>query len=165
MRMAIWVGVATLATVTGPALGQPAQPQPERITQFGQGRSDARGSLKARIAASTKLSEADVAKVLDAMGPAVKDLLGQGQIVDIPNLGTFRVVRVPEHRDMVNGRPTTIAGSNFVEFLANGKFADAANQPGVKPADTVPPFEYTVLPDQIKSLKAPYTREPNTRVR
>jgi nucleoid DNA-binding protein len=166
MRKANWVAVGILAAATGLVLGQSGQPQQvERVTQLGQrpAKTDGPNTLKGRIALTTKLSEADIAKVLDALGPAVRDLLGQGQVVEVANLGAFRVVRIPEHRDMVDGRPATIAGSNFVEFLATGKFADAANQAGVRPAETVPPFEYNPLPDQTKGLKTGNTRSPNSR--
>jgi nucleoid DNA-binding protein len=178
MRKANWVGVAILIGTTGLVLGQPApqpappqppaNPQPapmqaERVTRFGQGINVLPGTLKGRIAVSTKLPEADVAKVLDAVGPAIRDLLGRGQTVEVMNLGTFRVVRVPEHRDLVDGRPATIAGTNSVEFLPTGAFAAAANQPGVKPAETVPPFEYNPLPDQTRGLKTGSTRAPNAR--
>jgi nucleoid DNA-binding protein len=168
MRKANWVGLAILITATGLVIAQqpqqPAAPKVERITQFGQNPIQTLpGTVKGRIVATTKLPEADVAKVLDAFGPAVRDLLTQGQTVEIPNLGTFRVVRIPEHRDMVNGRPATIPGSNFIEFLAAGKFADAANMPGVRPAESVPPFEYNPLPDQTRGLKTGSTRSPNSR--
>jgi nucleoid DNA-binding protein len=164
MRKANWAGAAILITASGIVLAQSGQPQVERITQLGQGARPALpNTVKGRIAVATKLSEDEVAKVLDALGPAIRDLLGQGNTVTISNLGTFRVVRIPEHRDMVDGRPATIPGSNYIEFLATGGFAAAANQPGVKPADTVPPFEYTPLPDQAKGLKTPGTRSPNSR--
>jgi nucleoid DNA-binding protein len=173
MRKARWAGLAILVTATGLVVAQDdekqqkkPQPQPPpaiRITTLGQGRAGLTNSLQGRIAAATKLPEADVAKMIDALGPSIRDLLGQGQTVNLPNLGSFRVVRIPEHKDMVNGRPATIAGSNYVEFNATGDFTSAANQPGVKPAETVPPFEYHPLPDQTKGLKAPYTRTPSTR--
>jgi nucleoid DNA-binding protein len=178
MRKAKWAGVAILVAASGLVLAQsdkppadkppadkpPAdKPQVERITQFGQQTSRLPNSLRGRIAATTKLPEAEVAKVLEALGPAVRDLLGQGQTVEIANLGAFRVVRIPEHRDLVNGRPATIAGANFVEFLPTGKFAEAADQSGVRPAESVPPFEYNPLPDQTRGLKTGPTRQPNSR--
>jgi nucleoid DNA-binding protein len=165
MRKAKWVGASILTAAAGFVLGQAPQPQPQppqRPVRLGSAQT-ATLDLKGRIAKATKLPENDVAKMLAALGPAVRDLLGQGETVEIPNLGTFRVVRVPEHRDLVDGRPATIAGSNSVEFLPSGRFADAANQPGVKPAETVPPFEYNPLPDQTRGLKTGPTRAPNNR--
>ena len=179
MRKANWAGVAILVVASGFVLAQsdkppadkppadkpPAdKPQVERITQFGQQTGRLPNSLRGRIAAATKLPEADVAKVLERLlGPAIRDLLGQGQTVEIANLGAFRVVRIPEHRDLVNGRPATIAANNYVEFLPTGTLAAAADQPGVRPAETVPPFEYNPLPDQTRGLKTGPTRQPNSR--
>lgn len=169
MQRANWVvgailTAATAGLVFGQAPKDKVEPKPEvkpplRLGAAQPGTLD----LKGRIAKATKLPEADVAKVLDAFGPAIRDMLGQGETVSIANLGTFRVVRIPEHRDLVNGRPATIAGSNYVEFLSSGTFGDAANLPGVKPAETVPPFEYNPLPDQAKGLKTGQTRQPNNR--
>jgi nucleoid DNA-binding protein len=174
MRKAKWFGAAILAGAAGLVLGQSPEPKPvqkpeakqspvKEPLRIGADRSGLPNTLKERVAAVTKLPPADVAKMLEALGPAVRDLLGQGQTVDVPNLGRFRVVRVPEHRDLVDGRPATIPPSNTVEFLPTGAFATAANQPGVRPAETVPPFEYNPLPDQTKSLRVPSQRLPNTR--
>jgi nucleoid DNA-binding protein len=184
MRKAKWAGLAILVSAAGLVLAQSGQepqprvePQPkpqqpqapppaaDKVIRLGLGTRGLPRTVKGRIAAATKLQETDVAKMLDALGPAVRDLLGQGETVEIPNLGTFRVVRIPEHKDMVDGRPATIPGSNYVEFLASGRFADAANLPGVQPAETVPPFEYNPLPDQTKGLRTPNTRQPTTRTR
>jgi nucleoid DNA-binding protein len=174
MRKAKWFGAAILAGAAGLVLGQAPEPmapqKPEAKQQpmkepvrLGANQGGLPTNLRDRIAAVAKLPPADVGKVLDALGPAVRDLLGQGRNVEVPNLGTFRIVRVPEHRDLVDGRPATIPGANSVEFLPTGGFASAANQPGVRPADTVPPFEYNPLPDQTKGLRVPSQRAPNTR--
>jgi nucleoid DNA-binding protein len=170
MRKASWVGVAVLVAAAGWVFGQDKPPQAQnppqapKIVQLGQRPpgSDP-NSLVGRVAAATQMPEADVAKVLRAFGPAIKDLLGQGQQVELANLGTFRVVRIPAHRDLVGGRPATIGGTNYIEFLASEKFAEAANLPGAKPAETVPPFEYNPLPDQTKGLRTGNTRTPGTR--
>jgi nucleoid DNA-binding protein len=174
MRRAKWFGAAILAGTAGLVLGQSPEPKaPQKAeakqapmkepVRLGADRGGLPNTLRERLAAVTKLPPADVAKVLEALGPAVRDLLGQGQTVEVPNLGRFRIVRVPEHRDLVDGRPATIAASNTVEFLPTGAFGSAANQPGVRPAETVPPFEYNPLPDQTKSLRVPSQRAPNTR--
>src|SRR5262245_49202560 len=94
-------------------------------------------SLTQRIADATKLSEPDAAKFMAALGPAIRDDLRSGKEVTIAGLGTFRVVRVQEHKDLVNGRPTVIPATNTVEFLPEGGVTDAANAEGAKPADTV----------------------------
>ena len=154
MRKAHWGALAVLAGTlvvlswAGPALSQ----RPARLLPMAQD-----------IARQTRLREESVDKVLTALGPAVSRQLAAGRTVTIQGLGTFRVVRIPEHRDLVNGRPATIAGANFVEFLPLDKFAAAADQAGVRPAETVPPFEYHPLPDQTRGLKVPPVRQPNTR--
>jgi nucleoid DNA-binding protein len=121
--------------------------------------------LPKRIAAETKLTDEQVEKVLRALGPAISDALARGQTVELPGLGLFRVVRVPEHRDLVDGRPATIAPSNGVEFLAAGELAEAANSGGAVPAETVPPFQYVPLPNQVKGQRVGSTRMPNVRTR
>src|SRR5262245_3194330 len=83
-------------------------------------------TLAGSIAAATKVSEQDVEKVLQALGPAVRDQLTRGQQVNLGGLGVFRVVQVPEHRDLVGGRPATIAATNNVEFLPAGPIVAAA---------------------------------------
>jgi nucleoid DNA-binding protein len=120
-------------------------------------------TLKGQIAAASKLGEDDVEKMLKALGPAIRDQLRNGREVELPGLGRFRVVRVPDHKDLVNGRPATIAGSNNVEFLPVGEMVNAANSSGAVPAETVPPFEYNPLPGQTKAPRQPTNRAPTTR--
>ena len=122
-------------------------------------------TLKGRIAAEAKLSEDDVAKMLTAVGPVVRDALARGEKVELPGLGVLRVVRVAPHRDLVDGRPALIEASNYVEFVPAGNLVDAANAPGAVPQDTVLPFQYNPLPDQTKGLVMPDDRMPNVRVR
>ena len=74
-------------------------------------------TIPERIADATRLSEQDVNKFLTAIGPAIRDDLRQGKEVSLPGLGTFRVVRVAEHKDLVNGRPAVIPATNTVEFI------------------------------------------------
>jgi nucleoid DNA-binding protein len=122
-------------------------------------------TIPGRISLQTKVPEEDVAKVIEALGPAIREHLANGEVVELPGLGVFRVVRIPEHRDLINGRPAVVAGVNNVEFVANGVLVDAANAAKAVPQETVPPFMYNVLPDQTKSLRAPDERMPNVRTR
>jgi nucleoid DNA-binding protein len=123
-------------------------------------------TLAGRIAAGTKLKEEDVTKVIAALGPIVRDKLRNGERVELPGLGVFRVVRIPEHKDLIDGRPGTIAATNYVEFLPVSELVDAANSADATPAVTVPPFEFHPLPDQTKSEKVPpLIRMPNVRTR
>ena len=159
MRKAHWWGLGALVGTLGLVVAATAQ-------QAGQQRpADKRqpATFQGRMLAATRLPEADLKKFLAALGPAVSGTLASGQSVEIPGLGTFRVVRIPEHRDMVNGRPAVIDGSNYVEFLPAGGLTGAANGPGAVPAVTVPPFQYVPLPNQTPSMRVPGNRTPNTR--
>jgi len=111
------------------------------------------------------VSEEDVAKVIEALGPAVREHLAKGEVIDLPGLGAFRVVRVPDHRDLIGGRPVVVSGVNSVEFVPSGGLVDAANAANAIPQETVPPFEYNPLPNQAKSLRAPDERAPKVRTR
>ena len=157
-----WTAAAVLGAVVAvlalasPAFSdkQPAAKDKEKPT-----------TLKGRIAADTKLSEDEVAKVLAALGPAIRDRIAAGDKVELPGLGSFRVVHIPDHRDLVNGRPTLVAGSNYIDFAPIGGLVDAANAAAAVPQETVPPFEFNPLPDQTKSLHVPDERMPNVRTR
>jgi nucleoid DNA-binding protein len=122
-----------------------------------------KAELAGAIARKSKVSEEDINKVLEALGPVIRDRLSNGETVEIAGLGTFRVVRIPEHKDMVKGRPATIEATNSVEFVPFAACVDAVNGPNAVPAVTVPQFEYNPLPDQTKSQRAPYQRAPNVR--
>jgi nucleoid DNA-binding protein len=144
-------GLAVLLTVARPALSQKPPEAPK--------------TLKGRIVSATKLQDADVQKMLTALGPAIRDHLSSGAQVELPGLGTFRVVRVPEHRDLVSGRPATVAATNNVEFLPAGDVVNAANSARAVPAETVPPFEYLVNPNHAPSTRIGTTRQTGTRTR
>ncbi|MFL5241845.1 MAG: HU family DNA-binding protein [Gemmataceae bacterium] len=115
-------------------------------------------TLSQRVAKASKVSEEDVNKVLRAIGPALLEDIRRGKTVDIPGFGSFRVVRVGGHRDMVEGLPIKVPARNTVEFLPSAGLSDAANAAGTDPAVTVPPFEYIVLPGQTPSQKTDYIR-------
>jgi nucleoid DNA-binding protein len=106
----------------------------------------------------------DVDDVLKLLGPAISAKLARGERVEIPGLGTFRVVRVGEHRDMIDGRPGVVPAHNYVEFLPVQDIVNAANAPGAVPAETVPAFQYNVLPGQTPGQRFPGVRTPSTRV-
>jgi len=115
-------------------------------------------TLTQRVAKASKVPEADVVKVLKAIGPAIRDDLRRGRTVDVPGLGAFRIVRVGAHRNMVEGLPVKVEAHNTVEFLPVGELEDAANKAGAEPAVVVPPFEYVPLPGQTPSQKTEYIR-------
>jgi nucleoid DNA-binding protein len=158
MRKSQWLalvglvgGMALLLGVAKPAL---SQKPPE-----------ARQTLKDRLVSATKLPETDVQKMLTALGPAMRDHLRSGGQLELPGLGTFRIVSVPAHRDLVAGRPATVGASNNVEFLPSADLKSAANAAGAVPAETVPPFEYIVDPYHVPSQRIGTTRQTGTRTR
>jgi len=117
------------------------------------------------IAKRTEVDETDVAKVLSALGPALARQIAAGREVTVPGLGTFRLVRIPENKDLVGGRPATVPPRNYVEFLPEEGVVQASNSPDARPAVTVPPFQYTPLPGQTPGQKVPSGRTPSSRIR
>jgi nucleoid DNA-binding protein len=154
-----WVGLTVLLT----ALGLVLVLNEEALSQRPPAKKQM--TLPGRIMDYSKLEQKDTNKFLQAIGPAVRDLLSAGQQVDVPGLGLFRIVNVPPHRDLVNGRPATIPGSNYVEFVPTADLNGAANSPASTPAEVVPPFQYNPLPDRDPGMKAPNVRQPNVRTR
>ena len=157
MRKPHWLALGALVVALGlsftvTSLAQPPRP-PERLP------------LTAAVAKKSKLPEDDVKAMREALGPIVREKLAIGETVELPGLGTIRVVRVPEHKDLVQGRPATISAVNNVEFVPVPEVVQAANAPGAVPAVTVPAFEYDPLPGQTRSQRAPYVRMPNDRIR
>lgn len=149
------------------ALNAPVHSQKAPEIKSGSPKQKAPDTLQGRVAQASKLSEDDVNKVLKALGPAVRDELKRGKTVTLPGLGTLRVVRIPQHKDMEigTGRPLTVAAENTIEFLPTGELVGAANSDGAVPAETVPPFQYIPLPGQTPGQKVGQTRVPSTRVR
>src|SRR5262249_50797041 len=94
-------------------------------------------TLKAGLTAATKEKPETIDKLLNALRPAVSEQLRSGREVELPGVGTLRVVRVAEHLDLVGGRPATIPARNFVEFVPGGTLNADANSPGARPARTI----------------------------
>jgi nucleoid DNA-binding protein len=142
----------TLALILG--LAGPAQSQraPEK-----------KQTLPERLTTATKLPRENVDKFLSALGPAISAHLAGGEPVQVPGLGLFRVVSVPEHRDLVDGRPAVIPAANYVEFVPSVAISATANTPGIVPSIIVPPFRYNTLPGQTPSDRVGGTRQPTTR--
>jgi nucleoid DNA-binding protein len=154
-----WVGLTVLLATLGLVLGL----NEEALSQRPQAKKPM--TLQGRIMDYSKLESKETNKFLQAIGPAVRDLLANGQEVSVPGLGLFRIVNVPPHRDLVNGRPATIPGSNYVEFLPTGELNSVANSPSAVAAESVPPFQYNPLPGRDPGNKAPNERMPNVRTR
>jgi nucleoid DNA-binding protein len=121
--------------------------------------------MNQRIARAAKLSEEQVTRVLEALGPAVQDELKRGKTVNLSGLGTFRVVRIAEHKDLRNGQPVTVPATNTIEFLPVASVVDSANSAGAQPSETVPAFEYTPLPTQTPGQRTQRTYTAPLRTR
>jgi nucleoid DNA-binding protein len=124
-------------------------------------------TLHQRVARESKLTEEQVGRVLTALGPAVRDQLTKGNTVNLPGLGTFRVVRVAEHKDIEagTGRVLRVPATNTVEFLASEGLGEAANGAAVMPAETVPAYQFNPLGGQTPGQRVPPTRTEGTRTR
>jgi nucleoid DNA-binding protein len=165
MRKVQWAALALfLALGTGLVLSGIGRSQPPEAE--GPPKAAERGDpFHQAIAANAKVKVETVEAVLKALGPAVQDRLASGKEVRLPDLGTFRVVRVPAHRDLVKGRPVEIPPSNYVEFLAEASLIKASNAPGAVPASVVPKFEYIPIPDRVPTTRTPGLRVPRRRSR
>jgi nucleoid DNA-binding protein len=157
MRKPHWWALALLTATLAAILSVATPVQSQRLVT-------PRQTVPALIARQTRIAEEDVVKVLEALGPVIREKLANGETIDLPGLGQFRVVRIPEHKDMApGGRPITIAAVNNVEFLPVGDMVQAANAATAAPAVTVPQFEYNPLPDQTKGIRTPNVRAPSSR--
>lgn len=157
MNQAKWALAAFICILAGVlTLGASAQIAP--------GRKAVPANFKAGVAAITKEKGPLVDKLLKALGPAATEQLRAGRTVELPGLGTLRVVRVAEHRDLVQGIPTTIPARNYIEFVPMADLERVANEPGVVPARTVEGWEFRVLPPGVnpgaktEGIKVPRTR-------
>jgi nucleoid DNA-binding protein len=153
------VGLAVLLGALAVMLGQTEPALSQRPP------AKAKLTLEGRVMDYSKLKQKETNQFLQAIGPAIRDLLANGQEVTVPGLGTFRIVSVPAHRDLVEGRPATIPAANHVEFVPTGETAAVANSPSATPAEVVPPFQYVPLPNRDPGMKVGNTRMPNVRTR
>jgi len=158
----VLLAVAMTLTMTNRARSQ--RPDPPTIPPAPAAKPVA-GTVEEEIAAEAGMKVDDVKKVIRALGPNIAKRLARGEQVDFPGFGLFRVVRVPEHKDLVDGRPAVITGANYVEFLAGPTLNGAANAPTAVPAATVPPFQFIPLPGQTPGQRVPENRMPSTRIR
>ncbi|MFO0876695.1 MAG: HU family DNA-binding protein [Gemmataceae bacterium] len=122
-------------------------------------------SIKESIAQETNYKSEAVEKMLKALAPAVSEQLRAGREVELPGLGMFRVVRIDEYRDLVNGRMTIIPARNFVEFVPTERLNQDANAFGARPSRTVEGWEFRANPNSIQGFRTPNTRNLGTRTR
>jgi nucleoid DNA-binding protein len=155
MRKGALLALGSLGGVLAFLLGLTAPAQPQK--------PPAEETLSQRLARVTQVSEEDIAKIFNELGPAIQYDLTHGKQVSFVGLGTFRVVRVPEHRDMKNGQVVTVPAVNTVEFLATDKLKEASNGSGAVPAETVPEYRFNPFPQQTPGQRVPLIRNPGVR--
>ena len=157
MSVRRWLGAAALCGAVL-VLTSPAHSQRKR---------DAELPLTKRLARDAKVTEEQATRLFNALGPALRDELKNGKVASIPGLGSFRVVRIEEHKDIERGtgRVLRIPARNTVEFVPEGVLEGAANSATAKPQDTVPAFEYVPLPDRANGQKTGTTRSTGTRTK
>jgi len=160
MRRAHWWSLTGLLALIGLILTVAAEAQvverpakKEKVT------------LESRLAKETKLKKASVAKILKVLGPALREELKTKGQVEIAGLGTIRVVRITEYKDLVNGLPTTIPARNYIEFVGESVAETAVNQAGVPPARTVQGYEFRVNPGVAPGIRTEGRKVPRTRTR
>ena len=157
-----WLGLATLLGAflvlvwTVPVHSQRPQPGP-------QGQPGKDEPITTQLAKKAKLTEQQAQAFYNALGPILRSELSRGKTIELPGMGTFRVVRIAEHRDMAGGRPIVVPARNTVEFLGGGELLDAANGASAAPAEVVPPFQYNTIPGQVPGQRVPTIRNPGTR--
>jgi nucleoid DNA-binding protein len=159
MRTARWIALSvllgTMGLVTGQSTTKTAKPTEKKDETIPQ-----------RIARDTRLNDKDAEKFFQAIGPAIRDQVQRGKTVTVPGLGTFRVVRVAQHKDMAaGGRPIVVPPFNTVEFVGSVEVNDGVNAEGVTPAETVPPFQYIPMPDRTPAQKQGRNAQTGQRVR
>jgi nucleoid DNA-binding protein len=143
---------------------QPQAPLPQRPLQPARP-PQKELSLFEKVAKAAGLKEEQVRKVYAELGGAIRQELASGKTVSFPGLGTFRVVQIAAHRDLINGRPATVSPANVVEFVPEAGMDAAANSPSARPVETIPPFEYIPLPGQTPGQKVPSSRNQGIRTR
>ncbi len=152
MVMARWAFVGVICVLAGSlAFGQ-----------VGAGRRPA-ASLKDGVVARSKEAPAAVDRMLKALGPSVEEQLLAGRQVEIPGLGTLRVVRIEAYKDLDGGRPIMVPARNYVEFVPTGDLDAIANMPGAVPARSVPGYEFRVNPSSTPGFKTDTIKTIRTR--
>jgi nucleoid DNA-binding protein len=148
---ALTLTLVGLLALTAPVWSQLTVKEPARPEKA--------STLRGRLAKVGDVSEEKIDAILKELGPAIADQLARGEKIEMRGLGTFRVVRIPEHRDLVSGRPAIIAARNYVEFLPTGSLVEASNAPGAVPQETVTTWQF----DPMRGQEVPFERAPSSR--
>jgi nucleoid DNA-binding protein len=122
-------------------------------------------SISNRLALQYKMTPDDMDRLLKSFGAEALIDLGEGSNIELPGLGVLRIVRVAEHKDLKDGRPVTYPAYNVVEFLPTPDVTGAVNNADIKPAVTVPAYEFTPIPDGNPGTRMPNVRNPGVRTK
>ncbi len=89
-----------------------------------------KSELVQAVVAETNLSQAQTAKVVDAVIGAIKQELAKGGEVALVGFGTFYVVQSAERkgRNPKTGEPLTIAATKTPKFRAGKPLKEAVNR-------------------------------------
>jgi nucleoid DNA-binding protein len=125
---------------------------------------ESRLPLAVRIARECNVQPDAAEAMLKSLGMEAARDLRAGETVTLPGLGTLRIVRIGEYKDLDSyGRPVTIAAHNTVEFIPEGGLTEQANKSDIKPAVTVPAFEFNPLHDAEPGQRTRGSRAPGIR--
>ena len=121
-------------------------------------------SMADQLAAEAQVNKDDAKAMLKALSPVIQQRLAKGQTVTLGGLGTFRVVKIPAHRELRGGRPITVPARNYVEFLPQVALVNSSNAITAQPAAVVQPFQYNPLRGRAEVPQISRVRVPSTRV-
>lgn len=160
MTLRRWIAIAVFALLVGavPLMAQiflpgsvtPPPAMPDHL-----------GNLNERIAKKTGLTEKQVDAVLRELGPAVADRLASGKGFELQGVGSFRVIRIAAHRELVgNYQAIQVPARNTVQFVPVGDFDATLNRPGAVQGFPVGEPNTNPIPNRVPSLKVGPTRVP-----
>src|SRR5262245_49445936 len=144
---ALFAAGVALYALTGSAQSQ----RPPLILQPGLARD---------VALESGVSEEDTTKVLAALGSVVRKQIATGRPrVELQGIGTFRVIRAPEHRALQDGKVIMVPGSNYIELVTDVGLKQAANSPLAVPAEIIPIWNnYDPEPSRVQGQRVPSGR-------
>jgi nucleoid DNA-binding protein len=123
-------------------------------------------TLAKDVALESGVSEEDTAKVLNALGSVVRKQIATGRPrIELPGIGTFRVIRAPEHRALQDGKQIMVPGSNYIELVTDVGLKQAANSPLAVPAEIIPIWNnYDPEPSRVQGQRVPSGRVEPARI-
>jgi len=112
----------------------------------------------------SQVAEADVLRVLDALGPVMLEEIRQGNQEKLQKVGIFKIVRIAEHKDIERGtgRPMTCL-PRTTWFLIGRRNGNRRRCGGRAPGGIRAQFEYNTLPGQTPAQKTGRTKVPPVR--